>query len=112
MNKYMIFDNPPISYDIVDGVDLELRDLFFCHPMIKKHTWCIEDRIYKITIELKECDKSKYNLAQELFLHLISIVGYLAGGRYSICEKENKIFCEYVTYREEHEGFYFQVTFI
>ena len=35
MNKHMIFDNPPISYDVVDGVDLELRDLFFCHPMIK-----------------------------------------------------------------------------
>ena len=41
MNKHMIFDNPPSSYDIVDGVDLELRDLFFCHPMIKKAFRCL-----------------------------------------------------------------------
>ena len=114
MNKHMIFDNPPISYDVVDGVDLELRDLFFCHPMIKKHTWCIEDKIYKITIELKEGDKSKCDLARELFLYLISIIGYRSGGRYSIAEKESGLFCEFVTYGEECEdyrGFYFQVTF-
>lgn len=111
MNKHMIFDNPPISYDIVDGVDLELRDLFFCHPMIKKYTWCIEDKIYKIKIMLKEGDKSKCELALELFLYLISTIGYRAGGRYSITEKENEVFCEYLTYRKEREGFYFQVTF-
>ena len=111
MNKHMIFDNPPISYDVVDGVDLELRDLFFCHPMIKNHTWCIEDKIYKITIELKDGDKPRCDLARELFLYLISAIGYRAGGRYSIEEKENEIFCEYLTYREEREGFYFQVTF-
>ena len=67
MDKHMIFDNPPISYDIVDGVDSELRDLFFCHPMIKNHTWYIEDKIYKITIELSDGDRPKYDLARKLF---------------------------------------------
>ena len=111
MDKHMIFDNPPISYYVVDGVDLELRDLFFCHPMIKNHTWCIEDKIYKITIELNDGDRPKCDLARKLFLYLISTIGYRTGGRYSIVEKENEVFCEYLTYREEHEGFYFQVTF-
>ena len=114
MDKHMIFDTPPISYDVVDGVDLELRDLFFCDSRIKNHTWCIEDKIYKITIELKEGDKSKCDLARELFLYLISTIGYRSGGRYSIVEKESGLFCEFVTYGEECEdytGFYFQVTF-
>ncbi len=67
MNKHMIFDNPPISYDVVDGVDLELRDLFFCHPMIKNHTWYIKNKIYKITIELNDGDRPKCDLARKLF---------------------------------------------
>ena len=111
MDKHMIFDTPPISYDVVDGVDLELRDLFFCDSRIKNHTWCIEDKIYKITIEMKKSEQPKCDLARELFFYLISTIGYLAGARYSITEKEKEVFCEYLTYREEREGFYFQVTF-
>ena len=110
MNKHMIFDNPPISYDIVDGVDLELRDLFFCHPMIKNHMWCIEDKIYKITIEMTDTI-FQYGHAGNVLSGLVSLMYYKAGGRYFFMARPEDYYGEFLTFDEDHTGLYFQLTF-
>ena len=107
----IFFDTNTIFYNLVTGVSSELNAFFYSDSRIKNYHYFTEEAIYKISVEIDKEIQPKRVTVREIFFDFISFIAYSNGGIYSITEEDNTFFCSFLTYNNENNGIYFQITF-
>ncbi|MEX5285651.1 hypothetical protein QCO44_08395 [Selenomonas sputigena] len=110
MTDHKLFDEITIVYDTADGVEEKLRAFLSSNNEIKRYVCAVEEKIYKITIEMTDTI-FQYGHAGNVLSGLVSLMSYKAGGRYFFMARPEDYYGEFLTFDEDHTGLYFQLTF-
>ena len=110
MTDHKLLDEITVAYDAVDGVEEKLNAFLSSVNEIKRYLCAIEEKIYKITVEMNVSTFHRA-YAGDVLSELISLMSYKAGGRYFLIESSDDYYGEFLTYDEDHKGLYFQLTF-
>ena len=114
MTNPKLLDEITVTYDVAIGIVDNLQDFLYLNYRIGKYLYSIEDKIYKISIEIDKRDndnRSRYSRMSRSFADFISLMSLKSGGRYFLIERQEDFYGEFLTYDEEHKGLYFQLTF-
>ena len=99
-----------ISYDVASDVSEKLKTFLSASNEIKQYHFIIEEKIYKITIEMNDT-MFRYGHAGDVLFKLMSLMSCKTGGRYFLIERQEDFYGEFLTYDENYRGLYFQLTF-
>ena len=110
MANLKLLDEITVSYDVASDVAEKLQAFLSASNEIKQYHFIIEEKIYKITIEMNDT-MFRYGHAGDVLFKLMSLMSCKTGGRYFLIERQEDFYGEFLTYDEDYTGLYFQLTF-
>ncbi len=110
MHNIDVFNLNNIIYDKVPGISSEVNDFFSSDDRIKSYNLSVEKK-YIITLELNVSNQPKQVLSRQIFFDFISFISYSNGGMYFKTEIGAFIKYDFITYRGDSMGVYFQIIF-
>ena len=110
MANLKLLDEITVSYYVASDVAEKLQAFLSASNEIKQYHFIIEEKIYKITIEINDT-MFRYGHAGDVLFKLMSLMSCKTGGRYFLIERQEDFYGEFLTYDEDYTGLYFQLTF-
>ena len=110
MSDLKLLNEITVSYDVASDVAEKLETFLSASNEISQYHFIIEEKIYKIVIEMNDT-MFQYGHAGDVLFKLMSLMSCKAGGRYFLIARQADFYGEFLTYDEEHKGLYFQLTF-
>ena len=114
MTNPKLLDEITVTYDVATGIEDKLQEFLSLNDRIGKYLYTIEDKIYKIFIEIDKRNndnRSRYSRMSRSFADFISLMSHKSGGRYFLIERQEDFYGEFLTYDKNYRGLYFQLTF-